>query len=190
MFPQTQEPINSGFTRTQLELVTSLRRLWLEHVYWTRLFLISKAFDLPDLPFVTQRLLQNPHDFANALRPLFGKQIAKQFEDLLTEHLVIASKIVDAAKAGDTAELDKQRDLWYANAESIAKFLASNNQFWNERVWNDFMFNHLQMTEDEIMQILNGQYEQSIKEFDSIQAEALLMADAMTRGIIRLFYLQ
>lgn len=49
------------------------------------------------------------------------------------------------------------------------------------------MFDHLRMTEDEAVQILTGQYEQSIKEFDDIQAEALKMADVMTRGIIRQF---
>lgn len=186
MVPQFLEPAN-GLTCTQLRVSNLNRRLWTEHVLWTRFFIISTAFSLPDLPFVTQRLLQNPHDSADEFRPLYGKQIALRFDRLFTEHLLIAAKLVTAAKAGDAAEVEKQRKLWYANAEDIARFLASINPFWSERVWRDLMFDHLRMTEDEAVQILTGQYEQSIKEFDDIQAEALKMADVMTRGIIRQF---
>ena len=178
---------NNGLTSRQLEISNTNRRLWIEHVLWTRLFIISTAFDLPDLPFVTQRLLQNPVDFARELEPLYGKQAATQFKQLLTDHLLIAAKLVNAAKAGDTAEAEKQRKIWYDNAEEIAKFLASINPFWSESTWRDLLFDHLRMTEDEASFILTGKYEESIKEYDAIQAEALKMADVMTYGIIRQF---
>ncbi len=177
-------PTGGGLTCAQLRVSNTFRRLWMEHVLWTRFFIISTAFNLPDLPFVTKRLLKNPHDFADELRPVYGNQVAMQFEKLLTEHLAIAGKLVNAAKAGDTAEAKKQRDLWYANAEEIARFLASINNQWSEGVWRDLLFDHLRMTENEATQILTGKYEQSINEFDMIQAEALKMADVMTHGII------
>lgn len=186
MVPQFLDP-SSGLLCTQLQVSNANRRLWTEHVLWTRFFMISTAFSLPDLPFVTQRLLQNPHDFVAELCPLYGKQIAMRFDRLLTEHLLIAAKLVAAAKAGDAAEVEKQRKLWYENAEDIACFLASINPFWRERVWRDLLFDHLRMTENEAVQILTGQYEQSIKDFDDIQAEALQMADVMTCGMIRQF---
>lgn len=152
---------------------------------WTRSFIISTAFDLPDLPFVIQRLLQNPGDTAKVLQPLYGKQIAEQFKQLFTDHLLIAAQLVNAAKAGDTAEAARQRKRWYANAKEIACFLASINPFWSECTWRELLFDHLSMTEDEAVFILTGQFERSIKEYDAIQAEALEMADVMTCGIIR-----
>ena len=164
-----------------------MQRLWIEHVLWTRFFIVSTAFDLPDLKFVTNRLLRNPDDFAKELRRFYGKQTAMQFKRLLTEHLTIAAQLVNAAKAGNTQEADKQRKLWYANAEGIARFLASINPFWSEIEWRDLLFDHLKMTEDEAGFILTGQYENGINEYDAIQAEALTMADVMTRGIIRQF---
>ena len=180
-------PTGGGLTCAQLRVSNTIRRLWTEHVLWTRFFIVSTAFGLPDLPFVTKRLLKNPHDFADVLRPVYGNQVAMQFDKLLTEHLMIAGQLVNAAKAGNTAEAKKQRELWYANAEEIARFLASINNQWSERVWRDLLFDHLRMTEDEAVQILTGQYEQSINEFDQIQAEALKMADVMTHGIIGKF---
>lgn len=182
-----QKILDNGLTCSQLDISNTNRRLWSEHVLWTRSFIISTAFSLPDLPFVTQRLLQNPADFARELRPLYGKQTAMQFEQLLTDHLLIAAQLVNAAKAGAAAEAEKQRELWFDNAEDIARFLASINPFWSERVWRELLFDHLRMTEDEAVFILTGQYEKGIEEYDAIQTQALKMADVMTRGIIRQF---
>lgn len=188
MFSLSNNHRSGGLTQKQFQLSNTLRRLWTEHVVWTRFFIVSTVFDLPDLQNVTQRLLQNPHDFAELLSPLYGKQKAMKFEKLLTDHLLIAAALVNAAKANNSAEVEKQRELWYANSSEIASFLAEINPFWNERVWQDLLFDHLRMTEDEAVQILTGQYEQSIKTFDDIQKEALVMADTMTLGIIKQFY--
>lgn len=182
-----QKNTNNKLTCSQLEISNTNRRLWIEHVLWTRFSITSTAFNLPDLSFVTQRLLQNPVDFAAELQPLYGHQTAMQFKQLLTDHLLIAAKLVNAAKADDTAEVERQRKIWYNNAEEIAKFLASINPFWSEQIWMELLFDHLRMTEDEAVFILTGQYERSIREYDTIQAEALRMADVMTFGIIRQF---
>lgn len=176
-----------GVSYAQLELSNNIRRLWMEHVLWMRFFLISTAFNLPDLPYVTERLLQNPHDFAAALRPLYGRQTAMMFDTLFTEHLTIAAALVNAAKEGNSAEVEKQRKLWYENAKKIATFLASINPYWSENTWKDLLFDHLAMTENEAVDILTGKYEESIRVYDKIQSEALTMADYMTYGLIRQF---
>ncbi len=187
MIPQSPKSKCNCLNCEQLKVSNTNRRLWTEHVLWTRFFIVSTAFCLPDLPFVTQRLLQNPHDFADELCPLYGKETADCFDKLLTDHLLIAANLVKAAKAGNVAEVEKQRKLWYANAADIAGFLACINPFWSECVWKDLLFDHLRMTEDEAVQILTGKYQQSINEFDDIQAEALKMADVMTCGIVKQF---
>lgn len=183
----SQKIFRDGLTYRQLQLSNTLRRLWIEHVLWTRFFIISTAFDLPDLPFITQRLLQNPEDFAKVFQPFYGKKRAMQFKELFTEHLLIAAQLVNAAKDGDGAEVEKQRRLWFINAKEIAEFLASINPSWSERLWQELLFAHLRMTEDEAVFILTGQFEKSIKEYDAIQAEALKMADVMTSGLIHQF---
>jgi hypothetical protein len=187
VYSSSFDPKSDGLTCAQLQVSNTNRRLWTEHVLWTRSVIVSIAFSLPDLPFVTQRLLRNPVDFADEFRPLYGERIALRFQELLTEHLVIAAELVTAAKAGDAALVENLRRKWYANAEEIARFLAAINPFWSECVWRNLLFDHLRMTEDEAVQILTGRYEESIEEFDAIQAEALKMADVMSCGIIRQF---
>ena len=182
------QPIFSrGLNGSQLRLSNTMRQLWNEHVLWTRMFILSTAFNLPDLQFVADRLMQNPDDFADALKPYYGERKAAQFKQLLTEHLSIAGKLVNTAKAGNTTEADLQRRSWYMNAEDIARFLAMINRYWSEKEWKDMLFEHLRLTEEEAAYILGGKYFKSIDKYDEIQAEAMKMADVMTDGIIRQF---
>ena len=62
----------------QAELRDTLRKLWEQHVMWTRSFIISTSSNLGDLTFVTNRLLQNPKDFADVLRPIYGRKKANE----------------------------------------------------------------------------------------------------------------
>lgn len=176
-----------SMTDRQIGLSNELRRLWMEHVMWTRSFIISTAANLGDLQFVTNRLLRNPADFAEMLRPLYGDDIAMKFKNLLTQHLMIAGDLVNAAKAGDTKTADEKRKKWYENADAIANFLSEINPYWNRNIWQTMFYDHLKMTENEAVQILTGQYDQSIAQYDAIQKEALEMADYMTSGIIKQF---
>ena len=174
-------------TPAQMELVNTLRRLWMEHVFWTRLFIQSTLNGSADLDEVTKRLLRNPSDFAAALRPFYGNQLAAQFESLLRDHLMIAAQLVNAAKKGDMNAYNEQRIKWYANADALAAYLAQINPHWNMQDWQKMLYDHLYMTEVEAMQFAGGDYASSIREFDDIQREALEMADTMAQGISRQF---
>ena len=70
--------MQNHYTARQVCLMQRLRQLWEQHVYWTRFFIISTAAGLADLSPVTDRLLQNPKDFARALTPFFGARTAAQ----------------------------------------------------------------------------------------------------------------
>lgn len=167
--------------------MNELRKLWEQHIMWTRSFIISTASDLPDLELVTQRLMRNPVDMANVLRPFYGDKNADTFQRLLTEHLSIAGDLVNAAKAGDTVKATELEKKWYKNADEIASFMAEINLYWNKQKWQDFLYDHLKMTEEEASLRLNKEYAEDIKIYDSIEKEALQMADYMTNGIIQQF---
>lgn len=169
------------------EFINLFRKLWQEHVLWTRSLIISTAADLGDLQYVTKRLLRNPTDFYTALKPFYGEEKARRFERLLTDHLVTASKLVNAAKAGDTEAADEERKKWYANADEIAKFLASINPYWSENEWKLMLHEHLKLTEDEATYRLHGQYAKDIALYDIIEDQALMMADYMAKGIKKQF---
>lgn len=180
-------PLPQKTSRSEQMLSNLMRLLWEQHVYWTRLFLVSNAFGLPDMEFVTNRLLRNPKNFEAALKPFYGENIAAAFAELLTSHLTIAAELVSAAKAGDSAAVADAERRWYANANEIAAFLSSINPYWSVQEWQKMLYDHLAMTKAEAVAILTQKYEDSINIFENIEQEALVMADAMTRGLIRQF---
>lgn len=171
----------------QVMLSDTIRRLWFEHILWTRFFIISTAEEIGDLELVTQRLLKNPPDFGEALGRFYGKSVAERFVKLLTDHLLIAADLVNAAKAGDEKSAETARTRWYDNADDIAAFLGEINPFWSERQWQEMLYEHLELTEEEAAQRLAGNYQRDIELFDDIEEQALHMADVMTRGLLRQF---
>ncbi|SDN75964.1 acetylglutamate kinase [Acetanaerobacterium elongatum] len=187
---QSNTPMANGITARQLQLMNTLHTLWMDHVIWTRSFIESTAFNLEDLQFVTNRLLRNPVDFANVLRPFYGEQNAERFRTLLTDHLMIAGQLVNAAKAQNAAAVQEQRRRWYANADELADFLSRINPNWTRREWQTLLYEHLKMTEDEAVQILTGQYAAGVAQFDAIRSQAMRMADEMADGIIRQFQIR
>jgi len=86
------------FSARVVQLRDCFRLLWEQHVYWTRMTIISIAMDLPDLEPTTNRLLRNPPDFARLFSRFYGTRIASDFNRLLTDHLVILTELVKAAK--------------------------------------------------------------------------------------------
>lgn len=188
MYERKANCLDKSLNLKQQQLFNTLRRLWVEHAMWTRFFIVSTAFGLSDLEYVTNRLLRNPSDFAELLRPLYGSEKAAKFQKLFTEHLIIAAKLVDAAKAGDITAADEFRKKWHQNADDIAAFLSEINPFWCKKAWQTMFYDHLKMTENEAAQILTGKYEASISEFDAIQKQALEMGDYMASGVMRQFH--
>lgn len=53
--------------------------------------MLSIAFQLPDVGFVTNRILCNPEDFKAALKQFYGGNIAAKFAELFTSHLKIGA---------------------------------------------------------------------------------------------------
>ncbi|MDT7679646.1 MAG: hypothetical protein QOD82_7564 [Pseudonocardiales bacterium] len=56
-----------------------MRKLWEDHVQWTRLFIVSAVAGLPDSDATLGRLLQNQADIGNAVASYYGKDAGVQF---------------------------------------------------------------------------------------------------------------
>lgn len=181
------QSVSKCISEAQQMLSDQIRLLWEQHVYWTRLFILSAAFGLPDMELVANRLLRNPKDFEAALKPYYGESAAAQFAELLTSHLKIAAELVNAAKAGDNAAAADAEKRWYANADEIADFLGSINPYWSAQEWQKMLYDHLAMTKTEAVDILSAKYADSIDVLENIERQALVMADAMTQGIVKQF---
>jgi hypothetical protein len=169
-------------------LQAGMRKLWVDHVAWTRLYLVSAIAGLPDTGPTANRLLQNQADIGNAVKPFYGEAAGSKLTALLREHILIAADLVTAAKAGDNAKVAATRTRWYANADEIAAFLASANpRHWPVTEMRAMMREHLDLTLTEATARLKSDWALDIATYDKIHEQILTMADMLSAGIIAQF---
>lgn len=184
-------PIITAGAKAKVDAQTfhdAMRKLWEDHITWTRLVIVSVSNDLADQGPTVQRLLQNQDDIGDAIKPFYGDAAGEQLSALLRDHILIAAEILEAAKAGDTTALNDALERWYANADDIAEFLnAANPEHWPLEEMRSMMREHLDLTLDEAVAYLNGDHAASVAFYDQVHIQALEMADMLSEGIIRQF---
>src|SRR5262245_16510118 len=166
--------------QTKGELQDAMRKLWTDHVAWTRMYIISAAAGLPDKDATTARLLQNQTDIGNAIVPYYGREAGNKLTALLKDHILIAADLVGAAKAGNTAKVDSINKKWRANADDIVNFLHNANPTnWPVATLRSAMYTHLDQTIAEATHRLKGDYAADVKDYDAIEAHILTLADVL-----------
>lgn len=163
------------------------RRLWIDHVSWTRSYIISALASLEDKDDVAQRLLKNQDDIGNSIKPFYGEEAGNTLAKLLREHIELAAKVVDAAKNGNKADLDKYNKLWYENADEIADFLSNANPNYSNKTLKDMLHKHLQFITDQVVARLNKDWKADILAYDKGEDHMIHFADILIDGIIKQF---
>jgi hypothetical protein len=174
----------ASYATTKSEFRDAMRRLWSDHVAYTRLFIVDAVAGTPDKDAHTQRLLQNQADIGNAMAGFYGRAAGDKLTALLRDHILIAASIVTAAKAGDNAKVTSENKRWHDNAVDLAKFLhGANPKNWPEPTLQSALFAHLDQTLNEATHQLKGDYAASIKDYDAAMSHMLMVADVLTKGI-------
>jgi len=184
--PTTSTESTSGID--PLVFQQAVRKLWEDHVTWTRVYIIAVFADLPEADTAAQRLLQNQVDIGNAIKPFYGDQAGEQLTSLLNDHILTAAELLAAAKAGDTAKFEDANTRWYNNANQIAAFLSSANpDNWPLSDMQSMMKSHLDLTLEEATARLNADWPGDVAAYDKVHNEILHMADMLSDGIIKQF---
>lgn len=170
-----------------IKLTNDMRLVWEQHIYWTRMLLISIAERLKDQTDVANHLLQNPENIANVFSSYYTTDATELIAELLTEHLEIGAELITALRDGETAKAQTLDRQWYQNADKMADAFSSLNPYYNREELRTMLYTHLDLTKQEVAMRLAGNYKEDIKAFDKIEQEVLLMADYFTEGIIKQF---
>jgi hypothetical protein len=164
-----------------------MRKLWSDHVVWTRQYIVSAVIGDPSAKAASVRLLKNQEDIGNAVVPYYGAPAGARLADLLKQHILIAVDLVAAAKAGDKAKQTDADTRWHENAADIASFLSGANPNWPRQALLDMLNQHLSLTTQEAVNRLQQKWDDDVTNFDAIFSQAMMMADALSDGIVKQF---
>jgi hypothetical protein len=169
------------------QLHAAMRKLWEDHITWTRNVIFNIIDDLPGTDDAVARLLRNQDDIGDAIKPYYGDDAGKQLTGLLKTHITQAADLLKAAKKDDKATFDKLNNDWKKNADQIAEFLSKANPNWKLDDMKKMMQNHLSYTLDEATARKKKDYKADVIAYDKVHDEILEMADMLTHGIMKQF---
>ena len=172
---------------TACDLKSDMRKLWEDHITWTRNVIFNILDDLPGTTQAVTRLLNNQVDIGNAIKPFYGNAAGEHLTVLLHDHITLAADILTALKTNNTADFTTANTQWYVNADSIARFLSILNPSWPYAVMKEMMFSHLDLTTAEVLARKNADYDADVIAYDKVHLEILSMSDMLTDGIVKQF---
>ncbi len=179
---------HAGYSsKSSVELRTAMRKLWTDHMVYTRTFIISSLGGLEDAGKAAERLLRNQDDIGNAIKPVYGEAAGNKLTALLRDHILIAADIVTAAKAGNNDGVAKGQERWRANADEIAAFLSAANPNWTLDTMKNMLYKHLATTTKEVVSRLGKDWAADIAAYDEGYDHMMMFADMLTDGIVKQF---
>lgn len=170
-----------------VRLHEDMRKLWSDHVIWTRAYMVAAIDGSADASATANRLFKNQYDIGGAVAGFYGKDVGDKLTDLLKQHIVIAVDVIAAAKASDQIKYAAADQRWKKNGEDIADFLSKANPNWSRAALADMMADHLATTTKEVVARLNKKWDESNAAFDEVYTHMMHMSDALADGIIKQF---
>jgi len=168
-------------------LKAAMRRLWADHVIWTRQYVVAAVGNAPDTEAAAGRLLRNQEDIGGAVVPFYDEAAGAALTELLKQHIMIAVDLIEAAKVGDQAKFQAEDAKWTQNAEEIADLLSGANPSWPKKDVVDLLGLHLSLTKQEVVARLQKDWAADVDAFDQIFTEILTVADVLADGIVKQF---
>jgi hypothetical protein len=184
---QPTKGASAGASPAAATLRQDMRKLWTDHVVWTRDYIIAALGDQPDAQAAANRLMKNQEDIGNTIGKIYGTAAGQQLTTLLKEHISIAVDLIKAAKTGDKVGQQNADAKWQQNGVAIADFLSKANPQWPRATLVDLMKGHLSTTTNEVVARLNKKWEEDVRAFDEVYRHILMMSDALSDGIVKQF---
>lgn len=165
------------------ELQDDMRLAWLDYVYWTRMFIMSVAGDLPDQKEIAEQMINQVERIGKIFAQHYPQNVVRTLTDLLMDHVELAGSLVTALKTGEQATAARLRQDWYQNGDAITALWANETPEYNPDTLKEMWNTHLQLTEQEAKQRLAGEYARDVETFNQIERESIRWADYLAKGL-------
>ena len=160
---------------------SKMRFVWTQHVYWTRMLLVSITEKLKDQDAVAKRLMENPIDIGH-LYAETSVDNAKIINNLITEHLRTGGELITAMRDRQT-DADIIRRRFYNNADKMADAFAFASDAYDRDILKKHFNRYIDLTLQQIGLRLQGNHKAEILAFGEVERASMALADYLSTGI-------
>lgn len=178
---------NPALTKKAADLRVEMRRLWGDQITWTRNSIYCLVDDLPGGAQAEQRLLKNQEEFGDLLRNYYEPKTCTRIVDLLKDNVNLAADAIRAVNEKDTRLLSLSNRKWFANADSVAVILSSENPNYGMGELKLMLHEHLKHITDVATARAKKDYDGDVRSYDIASNQAMKLSDVLTDGIIHHF---
>jgi len=183
--PGSQKNVRSPKT---LEAASSLRDLWLGHIFWVRNVSVA-AFDKNDAATKSaeQQAVANAQAIAASIEPFYGAAAKDGFFKLLAGHYGAVKAYLVATVAGDAAGQGTATQSLTSNAEEIAIFLSKANPYLPKDAVQGLLLAHGGHHIRQIQQLKDRKYEAEAQTWEEMKKHVYQIADATADALAKQF---
>lgn len=171
----------------QLYIINTFKELWRQRFYLYNELINNIMCEFGNMTYINQRTRENAQNFAYELQKYYGYYNAKIFESLLTEHSDLTVKLFKSIRARNTQSTDIVRAELYKNADKLAELFASVNPLWSKVEWQNRIYDHIRVIENEAINRLNTQCITGITYDEQTEMHIINIVNYLAEGIIRQF---
>ena len=183
--PGTQKNVRS---RKTLQTASSLRDLWLGHIFWVRNVSVA-AIDKNDAATKSaeQQAVANAQAIAASIEPFYGAGAKDGFFKLLAGHYGAVKAYLVATVAGDAAGQGTATQSLTSNAEEIAVFLSKANPYLPKDAVQGLLLAHGGHHIQQIQQLKDRKYEAEAQTWEEMKKHVYQIADATADALAKQF---
>lgn len=145
---------------------SEIYKLWIAYLVWIRDYIYLLMQRQGNMQYVEDGLERLANEFVDFWTQFYGEQNAQELGDYLKRHIDLLAEYTSTVHAGE--ETEPLRELWYANANDIAQYLASLNPYWDEATWRNLLMTQFYLEEYLILTLHSNGYSDTIKQYDDL----------------------
>lgn len=172
---------------SEMQFKNNMRKLWEEHLLWSRNSTLCLVDGLPGKEESIKRLKKNAVEIGLIMKAYYGDELGDEIADLIKTHVSIYLELVSYSFQSKNKVNNDVLKEWYANADEIAELFCSINPYWKLPEMCAMMVSHLKLEQEAAQLRIVDNWTEEILASDRLHNGMLMLADELSSGIIRQF---
>lgn len=162
-----------------------MRKLWNDHIVWTRQYMISEMNDSPDKGAIYAKLRENQREIAKEMKAQHPAVDEATLASMLDSTVLTMTRLIfETNLGGESGDAYKTKEHLMQQLDRIAGYLNSVNPGWKLPEMKLMMQSYLNETHNQMLARKNRIWDADIAAYDRLNNHVMKMADAFATGTI------